>query len=142
MLGRAFAWASRSAVAIVAACLFMLGSGDGLDDYMPSYSAKTETSSRRSYSRGRLWGAEKGNDALRVEELGKGGDGEGYVWTERRQDKAAGQMPVRSVSTPRYGKQLGGAPALPHGCTGWMAFPSAIVPSGRAGNGGPRAAIA
>lgn len=142
MLGRACVWASWVALAIVAACLFMSGAGDGLDDYMPSYSGKTETSSRRSYSGRGRWGAEKGNDALRGERRGKAGHREGYVWTERRQDKAAGQMPVRSVSTPRYGKQLGGAPALPHGCTGWMAFPSAIVPSGRAGNGGPRAAIA
>jgi hypothetical protein len=37
--------------------------------------------------------------------------------TLRRQDKAAGHVPFRSVSTPRAGKQLGGALALPHGCT-------------------------
>ena len=36
---------------------------------------------------------------------------------ERRQDKAAGQMPVRSVSTPRSDKRLGGAPAWAQGCT-------------------------
>jgi len=107
MLGRASAWASRITLAIVAACLFMAGVGDGLDDYTLSYSAKTETSSRRSYSRGRRSGAEKGNDALRVEELGKGGDGEGYVWTWRRQDKAAHTPPLRSVSTPREQKDLG-----------------------------------
>ena len=138
MLGRARRWAARIRLAIVAACLFMAGAGDGLDDYTLSYSAKTETSSRRSYSGGRRSGSEKGNDALRVEEVGKGGDGEGYVWTERRQDKAAGQVPVRSVSTPRDGKELGGAPALPHGCTDRKAFPSANCPSRRAENSGRR----
>ena len=109
MLGRAFKWASRSAVAIVAACLFMSGAGDGLDDYMPSYSGKTETSSSRSYSGRRRWGAEKGNDALRGERRGRAGHGEGYVWTERRQDKAAHTPPLRSVSTPREQKDLGPA---------------------------------
>jgi hypothetical protein len=138
MLGRACAWASRIALAIVAACLFVSGAGDGLDDYTLSYSAKTQTSSRRSYSGGRRRGDEKGNDGLRVEGLGEGGDGEGYVWTERRQDKAAGQMPVRSVSTPRDGKELGGAPALPHGCTDRIAFPAANCPSRRAESSGRR----
>jgi hypothetical protein len=107
VLGRACASASRITLAIVAACLFMSSAGDGLDDYTLSYSAKTETSSRRSYSRGRRSGAEKRNDALRVGELGKGGDGEGYVWTWRRQDKAAHTPPLRSVSTPREQKELG-----------------------------------
>ena len=138
MLSRASARASRISRALVAACLLMSGAGDGLDDYTLSYSAKTETSSRRSYSRGRRSGVEKGNDVLRVEELAKGRDGEGYVWTERRQDKAAGQMPVRSVSTPRDGKELSGAPALPHGCTNRKAFPSATCPSRRAENSGRR----
>jgi len=138
MLGRASAWVARISLAIVAACLFMSGAGDGLDDYKLSYSAKTETSSRRSYSGGRRWGAEKGNDAFRGKERDSAEHGEGYVWTERRQDKAAGQMPVRSVSTPRDGKELGGAPALPHGCTDRNAFPSTNCPSRRAENSGRR----
>src|SRR5258708_2249603 len=126
MLGKARACASRIALAIVAACLFMSGAGDGLNDYMRSYSGKTETSSRKSYSRGWRWGAEKGNEPLRGEKRGRAGHGEGYVWTWRRQDKAAGQMPVRSVSTPRRARQLGGAPHRPLRCTAWNAFPHAI----------------
>ena len=106
MLGRASAWAFI-ALAIVAACLFMSGAGDGLDDYTLPSGAKTEASSRRSNSRGRRRDAEKGNDGLRVEELANGGDGEGYVWTWRRQDKAAHTPPLRSVSTPREQKDLG-----------------------------------
>jgi hypothetical protein len=69
-------------------------------------------------------------------EMGRGMSGHGDG-----QDKAAGQMPVRSVSTPRYGKQLGGAPTLPHGCTAWKAFPSAIRPSRRAGKSLPRGVL-
>jgi hypothetical protein len=90
---------------------------DVTGDFVRSYIANTETSSRRSYSDRRRGGARKERFAVGGEVLGKARHGEGYVWTERRQDKAAGQMPVRSVSTPRQHKELGGAPTPPHRCT-------------------------
>jgi hypothetical protein len=90
---------------------------DVTGDYVRSYIANTETSSRRSYSDRQRGGARKERFAVGGEVLGKARHGEGYVWTWRRQDKAAGQMPVRSVSTPRPYKELGGAPTAPHRCT-------------------------
>ena len=90
---------------------------DVTGDYVRSYTVHTERSSRRSCPERRRGGAGNVRVSVGREVPGKAGHEEGYVWTERRQDKAAGQMPFRSVSTPRKDKQLGGAPTALRRCT-------------------------
>ncbi len=113
---------------------------DVTGDYARSYRANTETSTRGSYPDRRRGGAGRGTCVLGREVLGKAGWWKGYVWTERRQDKAAGQMPVRSVSTPRWARQLGGAPPWARRCTSWNAISHVIWASGQA-NSAPKTVL-
>lgn len=101
---------------IVIASLF-LSARDGRGDYNLSYSAWLETGSQWGYSDHGEVGARERGYALNGGIAGEAGDGKRSLGSWRRQDKAAGRVPFRSVSTPRAGKQLRGAPALPHGCT-------------------------
>jgi hypothetical protein len=111
---------------------------DVTGDYVRSYGMHTETSSRLSNSGRQRGGTGREGLAIGREVAGKAGDEEGYLGTERRQDKAAGQMPVRSVSTPRWARQLCGAPHWARRCTSWNAVSHAIRTCGQA-KSAPRA---